>query len=144
MDVIEASFIKVASTLADGTLRLVFDVDPRFAQAAFALFNLPGTPAALARLLQQHNLDVREKQLGKTRIGEKCITASQLCKDANFQKWSKTESEEDAKQYILSICKVQSRKELDTNHEAANLFRTRILIPFKSWQRIDYNSHQLN
>jgi hypothetical protein len=133
MDVIEASFVKVGSTLADGTLRLIFDIEPRHAQAAFALFNFPGTPAALARLMPQITNSIPpEKPSGKPPIGPQCISASQLCKDSNFLVWSKTDSEEAAKQYILSVCKIQSRKELDTNQEAANLFRTLILIPFKS------------
>jgi hypothetical protein len=51
MSVIEATFVKVAGTLADGTLRLVVDVEPRNAQAAFALFNSPGTAMALAALI---------------------------------------------------------------------------------------------
>lgn len=53
MSVIEATFVKVAGTLADGTLRLVVDVEPRNAQAAFALFNSPGTAMALAALKPQ-------------------------------------------------------------------------------------------
>jgi hypothetical protein len=51
MSAIEATFVKVAGTLADGTLRLVVDVEPRNAQAAFALFNSPGTAMALAALV---------------------------------------------------------------------------------------------
>jgi hypothetical protein len=131
-DVIEASFVKVASTLADGTLRLVFDVEPNDAKDAFSLFNRPGTRAALARLVAQPNqIPISEKQGTKTPVGAQCIAASQLCKDSNFLVWSKTESEEAAKQFILSVCHIQSRKELDTDQEAANLFRTLILIPFK-------------
>ncbi len=37
-------------TMADGTLRVSVDVEPRHAQAAFAMFGAPGTPVALARL----------------------------------------------------------------------------------------------
>lgn len=37
-------------TMADGTLRVSIDIEPRHAQAAFTLFGAPGTPVALARL----------------------------------------------------------------------------------------------
>lgn len=133
MDVIEASFVKVGSTLSDGTLRLIFDIEPRHAQAAFALFHSPGTPAALARLVSQSSsIVIPEAQEVKTKAGQNCITACELCKDKQFQSWINTNNEEDAKDYILATCKISSRKELDVNQEAANLFRTLILIPFKS------------
>lgn len=38
------------TTMADGTLRITFDVDPGYKQAAFRMFGDPGTPAAIARL----------------------------------------------------------------------------------------------
>jgi hypothetical protein len=38
------------STLADGTLRITFDIDPKYKQQAFRLFGDHGTPAAIARL----------------------------------------------------------------------------------------------
>jgi hypothetical protein len=137
MDVIEANFIKVGSTLADGTLRLIFDIEPRHAQAAFALFHSPGTPAALARLISPRSeIVVAEEKEFKSKIGHNCISACDLCKDKQFQSWSKSVNEEDAKQFILSTCKISSRKELDSNQEAANIFRTLIIIPFKSWYPI--------
>lgn len=40
------------STLADGTLRLIVDIEPRDAQAAFRLFGSPGTAVALAALTE--------------------------------------------------------------------------------------------
>jgi len=49
MTIIEASSVNV-KTLADGTLRVSMDVEPRHAQAAFSLFGAPGTPMALAAL----------------------------------------------------------------------------------------------
>jgi hypothetical protein len=50
----ETGLIEAASgqcrTMADGTLRIVFDVEPRHAAEAFKLFSAPGTPAVLGRL----------------------------------------------------------------------------------------------
>ena len=37
-------------TMADGTLRISFDIEPMHAQDAFKLFAAPGTPAAIAAL----------------------------------------------------------------------------------------------
>lgn len=49
MSAIEASSVKV-TTMADGTLRITCDIEPRHAQDAFRLFGRPGTPMALAAL----------------------------------------------------------------------------------------------
>lgn len=40
-------------TLADGTLRISVDIEPRHAQAAFTMFGSPGTPVAVARLVPE-------------------------------------------------------------------------------------------
>ena len=49
MSAIEATSVKVA-TLVDGTLRVTFDIEPRHARDAFALFGAPGSEMALAAL----------------------------------------------------------------------------------------------
>ena len=40
-------------SLVDGTLRLTVDIEPKDAQAAFALFGKPGPPVALARITNE-------------------------------------------------------------------------------------------
>jgi hypothetical protein len=40
-------------SLVDGTLRLTVDIEPKDAQAAFALFGKPGSPVALARITNE-------------------------------------------------------------------------------------------
>lgn len=40
-------------TRVDGTISITIQIDPIHAQTAFALFGLPGTPIALARLTQE-------------------------------------------------------------------------------------------
>lgn len=40
-------------TMADGTMRITIEVEPKAAAAAFALFGLPGVPVALARIEPQ-------------------------------------------------------------------------------------------
>ena len=50
--IIPAAYTKL-STLADGTLRIVLDVEPRHMADAFALFAKPGAPVAIARLTDE-------------------------------------------------------------------------------------------
>lgn len=44
---------RTARTLVDGTLRLSVDIEPSFANAAFKLFSMPGTPGAIAALTNE-------------------------------------------------------------------------------------------
>jgi hypothetical protein len=52
MSVLQGSSAGVKD-LADGSLRITIEFDPRFAKDAFALFGARGTPVALAALTQQ-------------------------------------------------------------------------------------------
>ena len=47
--IIPAAYVKL-STMVDGTIRVVIDVEPTNRDAAFALFDKPGAPLAIARL----------------------------------------------------------------------------------------------
>ncbi|MEY9435543.1 hypothetical protein [Bradyrhizobium elkanii] len=49
-------------TMADGTLRVSVDIEPRHAQAAFAMFGAPGTAVALARLTPKAAVDDMRRQ----------------------------------------------------------------------------------
>jgi hypothetical protein len=51
-DLVQGATARI-STLADGTLRLIVDIEPRDAQAAFRLFGSPGTAVAIAALKPQ-------------------------------------------------------------------------------------------
>lgn len=52
MTAILASYVKM-STLVDGTMRVVLDIEPTAAADAFRLLGSPGTPIALARLTNE-------------------------------------------------------------------------------------------
>lgn len=52
MDAIEFSTVRL-QTMADGTLRISVDIEPRFAQSAFTLFGAPGLRGAMARLTNE-------------------------------------------------------------------------------------------
>jgi hypothetical protein len=139
MTIIEASFVKVSGTLADGTLRMVFDVEPRHAQAAFALFNSPGTPAGLARLQNQPVYEYPETE--HKPVGPLCMLAVQWCKDEMFWEWlnqldgvnGDISSEEEAKDIILVYLDIDSRKQIDDNGPIAEEFHETFRKPFMAW-----------
>ena len=71
-----------------------------------------------------------------------CIMACVFCRDPQFQEWCTTpaekaagwDREEVAKQFILRLCGVLSRNELDTNPEAAKRFHELVRKPFLEWK----------
>ena len=68
-----------------------------------------------------------------------CIMACCFCKEPLFQKWARlmgmpNATEHDAKQFILRVCGVTSRNDLDSNEKAAQLFHQRIREPFLAWK----------
>lgn len=79
------------------------------------------------------------------RSRELCIMACVFCKDAQFQAWIGALSygtsqgeirvdEAGAKAFILSMCKVASRNELDTDPAAAVRFHELVRLPFLAWK----------
>ena len=64
MSVISATSIS-CRTMADGSLRIVAEVSTIDAQAAFALFGLPGQPMALAALTQEAAKDTAQQAVIK-------------------------------------------------------------------------------
>ena len=71
-------------------------------------------------------------------LGDLCFRAVQWCRDAGFQAWVAARSgcspehmtEERTRHFILATCKVGSRKDLDTNPTARQLFNERIRAPY--------------
>ena len=123
--------------MADGTLRLSLDIEPRHAQAAFALFGAPGTPMALAALKPAGSKPEAPKG------GPLAQWVAMRCKEPNFlawlygrykAQWSATEgesSEEVAANLVRALCGVESRAELDSNPEAAAKLHQLIRKPYQ-------------
>lgn len=68
-----------------------------------------------------------------------CIMACVFCRDRLFQGWAREQgmlnaTEHDAKQFILRVCGVESRNDLDRNEKAAAMFHQRIREPFLAWK----------
>jgi hypothetical protein len=111
MTAIEASSVRV-STLADGTLRLIVDIEPRHANEAFALFGAPGVSMALARLATATEKKAQE-QPEKPVGGALSKWLGTQCSDPKFQQWLEVGSEKQAADYVRRLCEVSSRALID-------------------------------
>lgn len=75
------------------------------------------------------------------RVGPYCIEAVDLCKNPQFWKFLEAEAgvpvrnEESAKQGMLAILGIGSRKEIDGNEEVREAFIQNIRVAFIHWQR---------
>ncbi|PZQ77981.1 MAG: hypothetical protein DI563_02005 [Variovorax paradoxus] len=128
--------------MADGTLRLSIDIEPRNAQAAFALFGAPGRAVALAALKDGAGA-VKEPEPGAPKGGEWAKLAGMWCADPdfwlflnmNFPNDTPVQSVNDAAMSIRVYCGIESRAELDHNPDALHLFNQHIRFPFMKWMQ---------
>jgi hypothetical protein len=145
MSAIEAVSRNV-KTMADGTLRLTVDISPVHAQDAFSMFGMPDVPLALARLhIQASQERAREETIAKERLTGLALLAVEWCKEPKFLEWMNQlseqrqeplyKSESDAKQFVCWVCGIKSRKELNTNPQAAAQFQDEIRAPYMQWLR---------
>lgn len=65
--------------------------------------------------------------------GPLCVLACRWCFMRKFWVWIGVESHEAAKQEILRMCLIDSRKELDTDARAAAWFKSQIREPFMQY-----------
>ena len=128
MSAIEASSVRM-QTMADGTLRMVVDIEPRHARDAFGLFGTPGTALALAALKPAQAQETAPKPAG----GELAKLAGKWCNDRAFQRWSSSSSADEAAAFIRETCVIQSRAELDHDSIAAEKFHKHIRVPFHKY-----------
>lgn len=131
-------------TMADGTFRIVIDIDPRYAQEAFKLFGAPGTPVALARLtnaaaVQQDRAAQAPAEPETPKGGQLSQWCAMRCNEEAFwqflgRKFSlNVESADDARDVVLHVCGIQSRAEIDHSAAAMALFNERIRLPYMDW-----------
>jgi hypothetical protein len=129
-------------TMVDGTLRISLDIEPRHAQAAFALFGAPGTPVAVARIMPEiAQQQARQEMIAqdKPKGGALCKLAGMFCGDGKFRDWLRLtydplpRTAEDAATIIRNVCGVGSRADLDHNEVAANIFHQRFRLPYSAW-----------
>jgi hypothetical protein len=73
-----------------------------------------------------------------------CIMACAFCRDPQFHRWLEQLAaqggtagafdEAKAKEFVLTICGIDSRNELDTNARAAQDFHQLVRAPFLKWK----------
>lgn len=140
MTAIEASSVSV-KTMADNTLRLTVDIEPRFAKDAFALFGERGTAMALAALKPDHQKP--EPELDRLKGGEIAKWLGIRCGEGTFQSWLSEQwpvqwrdamgdtVAKKAAGVIRAVCGVESRAEFDNDKYAATRFHTLIRGPYQ-------------
>ncbi len=106
-------------TMADGTLRISFDIEPMHAQDAFKLFAAPGTPAAIAALAVGYAA-VTEPE--KTKGGPLSIEAASMCRNPEYLRWRGHDSEAQASDAMKELLGIKSRSEIDHSEEVKNNF----------------------
>ena len=131
MTALMGTFVSI-KTMADGSPRLTLDMQCTLAQIA-EMGLIPGVPFGLARITKESTISNLEP-VEKTKAGELCIMACTFCKDPKFQEWCLARNENDAKNFILDQCGIDSRKELDTNEDAKKIFLRKIRAPFLEWK----------
>ena len=136
---------RTVRTLVDGSMVIQIEIDPRNAQAAFALFGAPGTPVALARITPAAAQAEASKEFQPpAKGGQLCKLAAIWSGDEEFHaflaatmKWAKSYSEpitpEIAASIIRETCGVASRADLDHDEAAAAIFHRDFRLPYQRW-----------
>lgn len=141
MSAIPASSVNL-KTMADGTLRISFDIEPVHAQDAFKLFAAPGTQAAIAALKAGTYLE-QQPTPEKPKGGELARLSGIWCNEPKFWRWIRTvggpeiDNNMHAAEWIRKTCDVESRAELDHNEAAGEYFHQAIRLPYMDYLRVN-------
>lgn len=134
--------------MADGTIRISFDFEPRNAKHALDMFCSPGTPVAIARLTPEAaTADGRkefEPEQERQKGGALCKLAAMWCQEEEFHrfltstmKWANGYEEPItsviAANIIRETCGVASRADLDHSEAAAHIFHRDFRLPYQRW-----------
>ena len=154
MSAIPASSVSM-KTMADGTLRITFDVEPGQAQDAFRLFAAPGTQVAIAALKDGSFLEQPVVAIPITepkpreQLGDACYRTVMWCQEPSFWAFLNHRYAEigcivtnakEAGDVVKHVVGVTSRKDLDTDNEANKAWHRLIREPYskylKSMERV--------
>lgn len=142
MSVIEAASVNV-KTMADDTLRLTVDIEPRFADDAFGLFGKRGTPVALAALRIGAPAPAQAAAEAPAKGGELSKWVAIRCGEVEFQHWlvsayretwklcPATDHAERIAQLVRVVAFVKSRAEIDNDPAATERFHRLIRGPYQ-------------
>lgn len=143
MSAIPAASVSL-KTMADGTLRMTFDIEPTQAKDAFSLFAAPGTPVAIAALQVGYaaKSDTKIPVSEKEPIGPLCKWLVVRCGEPEFWAWLNAEgapsadlitNEAEASEVVKFLLCIDSRKEIDSKPEVEAHFHRAIRQPFQNW-----------
>lgn len=145
MSIIEGAAMR-CRTMADGSLRIEIEVEPRNAQAAFALFGAPGRAVALAALKDGAAKvpDMVNPISDKPKGGEWAKLAGIWCNSPHFHAFLNqtypddvhVENSQHAAMAVRAYCDITSRAELDSNPMALTLFNRQLRRPFMEWMKV--------
>lgn len=113
--------------MVDNTVRVTIDFEPKDREAVMRIMGMVGRPVAVAALRDGFAKASDEPTPERKKLGPLCQQAIDLCISHKFHEFIKTKgpwkaSEEAAKGFILGICGVTSRRDIDTNIDAARRF----------------------
>ncbi len=142
MSVIEASSAGVRD-MADGSLRITVEFEPRHAKEAYALFGTRGTPLAIAALKTGF------AAVETPKVGPLAYWSVMRCKEeeffnfisATYSVWMGDNTpdtyethEEYCKNVVLMLCECNtSRSEIDRDPEKERLFHEHIRGPYAKY-----------
>ena len=134
--------------MADGSLRITIEFEPRYAKDAFALFGARGTQVAIAALkdgsfLEQPIPSNPGELKPREQLGDACYRTVLWCNQPSFWDFLNTNPRRytegvvfnsvGAAQEVKDLCNVESRKELDTNPEANETWHREIRQPYAGY-----------
>lgn len=92
MTAVLATYIKM-STLVDGTMRVVLDIEPTAASDAFAMLGAPGSPIALARITDAAAVAQDRKAQGASEKKPLSVASKVAlrCQDPEFSEFLRTD-----------------------------------------------------
>jgi hypothetical protein len=134
-------------TMADGTVRVTIDFDPKDRKAVMEMLGSPGQPCAVVALEHGHAAAGNKAPAATYRdFGPICREAIELCGNEAFHRYvgrlkpallepgtSAVFLAEQCKAFITMTCNVDSRKELDSAPGARDLFIEHVRKPFHRW-----------
>ena len=135
--------------LVDGTLRVQIDIEPRHKGDFYRLFANIDMPVALAPLNVgqnvPHGTDHKTSPKSTTSGQLLSLYAALLCQSGNFHRYivhmagytgltpGEPNAEAAAADWMRQVCEIESRRELDSDPEAATRFHERVRKPYNEW-----------
>ncbi len=137
-----AGAVHTLRLLADGSIAVTLHFEPKDRVAVMTLMGQPGAPIACVRLKDGYAQAGEEKPAARTWADKGPLEkeAIELCKAPRFLDWLQhlrpkfpQPDAEAARSFILGVCGVQSRKDLDTAEGARDVFIEMVRKPYLAW-----------